>query len=51
MDRRRLSVCANFVGYTDAMGHINQPNVSIECQQSNCLLDDIMREKIVFSFE
>ena len=30
MDRRRLSACANFVGYTDAMGYINQPNVSIE---------------------
>jgi hypothetical protein len=30
MDRRRLSACANFVGYIDVMGHINQPNVSIE---------------------
>jgi hypothetical protein len=30
MDRRRLSVCDNFVGYTDAMGHINQCNVSTE---------------------
>lgn len=26
MDRRRLSACANFMGYTDAMGYINQPN-------------------------
>jgi hypothetical protein len=31
MDRRRLSACANFVGYTDAMGH---STVSIE------LMDD-----------
>jgi hypothetical protein len=30
MDRRRLSACANFVGYTDAMGHVHQSNVSIE---------------------
>jgi hypothetical protein len=30
MDRRRLSVCANFVGYTDALGHTNQSNVSTE---------------------
>ncbi|CAF0933375.1 unnamed protein product [Rotaria sordida] len=26
MDQRRLSVCANFVGYTDAMGYTNQSN-------------------------
>jgi hypothetical protein len=30
MDRRRLSVCANFVGYTSSMGYINPPNVSIK---------------------
>jgi hypothetical protein len=30
MDRRRLSACANFMGYTDAMGYINQPNVSMK---------------------
>ncbi len=29
MDRRRLSACANFIGYSDGMGYINQPNVSI----------------------
>jgi hypothetical protein len=57
MDRRRLSVCAKFVGYTDAMGHINQSNVSIELtdyreyQYTKCetkkwiLLDDRMYEK------
>lgn len=26
MDRRRLSVCANFAGYTDSMGRMKQPN-------------------------
>jgi len=57
MDRRRLSVFANFVGYTDAMGHIYQSNVSIELkdyreyQYTKCetkkwiLLDDRMYEK------
>jgi len=30
MDRRRLSACANFVGYADAMGHIIHPNVSTQ---------------------
>ena len=36
MDRRRLSACANFVGYTDAMGHINQPNVSTYIFKPRC---------------
>ena len=44
MDRRRLSACANFVGYSDAMGYINQPYVSIKIIQSY-RLDYLINEK------
>jgi len=33
MDRRRLSAYANLGGYTDGMGYINQPNVSMELRR------------------
>lgn len=42
MDRRRLSACANFGGYTDAMGHhINPTNVSITSHIKKNLQDVI----------
>jgi hypothetical protein len=40
MDRRRLSAYANLGGYTDGMGYINQPNVSMELRRM--LLDNLM---------
>jgi hypothetical protein len=46
MDRRRLSAYANLGGYTDGMGYINQPNVSMELRR--ILIENLMYDHFFF---